>query len=194
MSTLPAIDTQRPLKNAKHEAFAQAVATGTSGSEAYTLTIGGKGASARAAAARLLAKDSVRARVAAVQSGQKLKATHLTIEEKRDLFADVKRTAIADIDEHSPLCQEVSYFYGEGGLLIRKKIKMIDKLKAVEMDNQIAGHTTAAANIVNIQNNTLNVLAMSEPRRRELMDKKRAAIEKRLALPLKSANPPTIET
>src|SRR6185503_10360370 len=136
MSELPAIVTQRPLSNRKHEAFAQRVATGMPAYEAYSQTIGGKGNALHAAASRLLKK--VKQRVATIQAGQKLKEAHLTIEEKRDFFADVKRTAIADIDEHSPLCQSVQYFYDAEGNVSSKKFKIIDKLKAIEMDSQIS--------------------------------------------------------
>lgn len=193
MSSQPAIDTPRPLKNAQHEAFAQKVSTGMPVTEAYQKVFGSKQASAKTCGSRLLSKVSER--VAAIQSGQKLKATHLTIEEKRDLYANIVRTPISEVDEHSILCQSFKRTITESGSMVTE-YKMIDKLAAIKMDDALSGHVVQAAAQINIQNNaTFNVVVMSEPRRRALMDKKRAAIEKRLALPLKSANPqPDIET
>jgi adenine C2-methylase RlmN of 23S rRNA A2503 and tRNA A37 len=189
---MPDIEVQRPLKNAKHEAFAQKVATGMSYTEAYQKVFKVNTASAGTCGSRLLQK--VKTRINSIISGQKLKSTHLTIERKRDDLASIWETPIANIDEHHPFCQSYKRTVNDDGR-VTTEYRMIDKLRALQIDNELAGHTAVALqqhniNIQNNINNTLNVAIMSEPRRRELMDKKRAAIEKRRgALPLKSAHP-----
>lgn len=189
MSTQPEIEVSRPLRNSKHEAFAQKVSTGMSYTEAYQKVFKVNTASAGTCGSRLLQK--VKTRINSIISGQKLKSTHLTIERKRDDLAAIWETPIANIDEHHPFCQSYKRTVNDDGR-VTTEYKMIDKLRALQIDNELAGHTAVALQQqnINIQNNTtVNVAVMSEPRRKELMDKKRAAIERRRALPLKSAHP-----
>ena len=56
------------LSNPRRERFAQHVAEAGNGAAAYRLTYGAHGASAEAAASRLLRNDKVRERVAELQS------------------------------------------------------------------------------------------------------------------------------
>ena len=57
----------------------------------------------------------------------------LSLLEKRAYLAMVVRTPIGEIDEKSPLCQAVEW--GKNG----RKIKMPDKLRALELDAKLAG-------------------------------------------------------
>lgn len=87
-----------PLKNAKHEAFAVAVAKGTSGREAYR-NAGFKpknDATADACASRLLADAKVAARVAELQKAAAEKAG-VTIER---VVAEIEKVAFANTGDY----------------------------------------------------------------------------------------------
>lgn len=140
------------LDNPRHERFCQERAKGKSADEAYQLA-GYK--RDRGAASRLSAKVNVTARITELQS---LAAddTVMSIAEKRKFLADIKRTPIGEIDEMSPLCQEWTYEQAGGprGRLKRGdddegneeyeeerqrvKVKMPDKLRAIQLDNDLA--------------------------------------------------------
>jgi len=63
--------------------------------------------------------------------------------EKREFLADVKRTAVGDIDESSPLAQEVIRTvttHRDGETSERKQIKMMGKQAAIDIDNKMQGH------------------------------------------------------
>lgn len=142
------------LDNPRHEAFAQAVASGMSGSEAYRRTYGTKAKNADCLASRLSVK--VKDRVAEIQKGS-LTSTTLTLQEKREFLANLIRTPIGDVDERSILCQSAEYQVTGGvrGKLRRGpapsgnettvaevttvRIRMADKLKALELDAKLAG-------------------------------------------------------
>jgi len=93
--------------------------------------------SARADAPRLLAKASIQAEV---QRLQKLTTTSkvMSMAEKREFLAEVKRTPIGEIDESSPLAQEKTVTISQYGQ--STKIKMMSKKDAVDIDNKMAGH------------------------------------------------------
>lgn len=61
----------------------------------------------------------------------------MTIVEKRKFLARVVRTAAGELTEDSDLCQEWSESVSEMGS--SKKVKMPDKLKAIQIDNDLAG-------------------------------------------------------
>src|SRR5262245_61416601 len=68
-----------PLKNVRHERFCLALAEGMSASNAYQRAGYKETASARANAARLIAKDIIRNRLAYLQA-QTAKSTEITVE------------------------------------------------------------------------------------------------------------------
>jgi len=120
------------LKNPRHEAFAQAMARGAEVTEAYrTVYPKATRGSAGSAGARLL--GIVRPRVAELQS-QAEDETMLTIAEKRKFCAAALRTPVSEIDETSPLCLGVK----RTGTSV--EYKTVDKLKALQLDNELAGH------------------------------------------------------
>lgn len=165
------------LQTEKHEAFARAMAEGHDAAEAYMrIYPESKKKSAIAAAARL--RKRVRERIAELQSKAEVD-TLLTIKEKRQYCADVLRTPIGEITESSPLCHSVKRIEGPNGSSV--EYKALDKLKALQLDNELAGHVKQVeAQAVNV---TVGVAVnvMTEERRMQLLEKKRAAVERRLA-------------
>jgi len=120
------------LSNPRHEAFAQAIARGTEVTEAYGKVYPkASRSSANSAGPRLL--GVVRARVSELQSLAE-EATLLTIVEKRKFCAAALRTPVSEIDETSPLCLGVK----RTGSSV--EYKTVDKLKALQLDNELAGY------------------------------------------------------
>lgn len=124
--------------------------------EAYKKSIGGKGRNATdAAASRLLRK--VKSRIDEIQQAAE-KPNHLTIQEKRDFAANGIRTCVGQIDEMSPLCQEVHYIYDEMGALKGKKFKIVDKIRLIQLDNDLAGHVINRTEISGPNGQPLNIV------------------------------------
>lgn len=102
------------LENAKHEAFARAVADGSTQSAAYWEHVSERACMPKTAwecASRLLADAKVRARVAELRAQANTIATEhlaLTKEEALGFLARVVRTPINQVDAGSDLCQEHS--------------------------------------------------------------------------------------
>jgi len=101
------------LVNQRHERFAQIIGSGESGAAAYQTCYGTHGASAEAAASRLLRNGKVRERVTELQSAAATAAV-LTLERKRQLLADI----------------------AEGR---QQQAKISDRLRAIELDAKLAG-------------------------------------------------------
>lgn len=93
--------------------------------------------SARADAPRLLAKASIQAEVQRLRNLTETSKV-MSMAEKREFLAEVKRTPIGDIDESNPLAQEIHEMETKYGY--RKVIKMMSKKDAVDIDNKMAGH------------------------------------------------------
>src|SRR5688572_30821085 len=141
------------LDNPRHEAFAQAVASGLNASEAYRRVYQSTVKNADTLSARLSVK--VRDRIKEIQTAAATSAV-LTLAEKREFLAKLIRTPIGDVDERSILCQAAEYQVAGGmrGKLRRGdaesgneqaepavttvRIKMADKLKAIELDAKLA--------------------------------------------------------
>jgi hypothetical protein len=144
----------KPLK-ARQERFAQRVAQGIPLGRAYEESgYKSRGHAAYVNGAALFQQSDVKARVAEIQElAAGLGTTLLTIQEKRSFLAELVRTPVGSIGPDSRLCQE---FYervkvqgkpkdgkteAEGGeLLLRRRIRMGDKLRAIELDSKLAGH------------------------------------------------------
>jgi phage terminase small subunit len=61
----------------------------------------------------------------------------LSLAEKRAFLARAVRTPVGEINEGSDLAQEVTYSEGKEGS--SRKVKVVDKLRAIEIDSKIAG-------------------------------------------------------
>jgi len=61
----------------------------------------------------------------------------LSMAEKRAYLARAVRTPVGEITEASDLAQEVTFSEGKEGS--SRKVKAVDKLKAIELDSKIAG-------------------------------------------------------
>lgn len=123
------------LKNQKHERFAQLLATGLSAAECYSKVYRKKGKVAGSAGPRLLRNVGIQQRLAELQQKSAVSSV-MTLTEKREYLARVKRTPIGSIGPDSDLCQ--SHEVSMQGV----KIRMCDKLKAVELDAKLAGEFT----------------------------------------------------
>lgn len=131
-----------PLLNPKHEAFAQAVAEGCSGAQAYRENVSDQctTASAMVGASRVLADINVALRV------QELRMSFREVLEKKIGFkqetaarflAEVIMTPLSEVTVSSPLCQEWSRVDGEHSST--ERIKMPSKLDALDKLNKMAG-------------------------------------------------------
>lgn len=144
-------DGSEPLSNRKHERFALAVASGeVSQAEAYRRCVSDKGTdkSIWEAAARVSADDKVKSRIQFLRKEVQKRVAEfaagevLTIAEKRKFLADAIRTPISEVGRHSVLCQEWSETDGEKSS--SRRLKMVDKLKAIQLDNDLAGDGSEA--------------------------------------------------
>ena len=63
----------------------------------------------------------------------------LSLAEKRDFLARVVRTPIGQVDEKSDLCQEITDDEDPASGRSKRKIKMPDKLRAIDLDAKLAG-------------------------------------------------------
>ncbi len=151
--------TQAPKKerglNSRQEIFCAEYAGGKTATEAYRLAYGNT-KTAEAASSRLLTVVKVAERIAALQQAAAATAV-LSLAEKRQYLRRVVMTPLSNVDETSDLCQAAEYEVTGGirGKLRRGnadqgneeeepekttvKIKMPDKLRAIELDAKLAG-------------------------------------------------------
>jgi hypothetical protein len=122
------------LDNPRHERFAQLVAKGTNASEAYRVAYAYSGSgdvdNANVFGPRLMADDGIQRRVAEIISALD-DSDLLSFRESRKFLADIVRTPVGQLDEDSPLVQEL--IITESG----KRIKMADKLRALRLDAEL---------------------------------------------------------
>lgn len=99
---------------------------------------------ARAKAAVLAAKDSIKAEIARLRAkaDEKAGSAVMTLAEKRAFLARVVRTPIGEIRETSDLCQEKTETVGAESTTV--KLRMPDKLAAIKLDNDLAGEGSEA--------------------------------------------------
>lgn len=140
------MDAGTPLKNRKHERFARAIALGElTAAEAYRATVSDKGTkkTSHENASKLVTDTKVGPRIKwfIERANEKLKdeaeGVVMSVIEKRMFLAEVVRTAAGEVDRSSKLCQEWSETRGEGST--SQRLKMPDKLKAIQIDNDLAG-------------------------------------------------------
>jgi len=127
-----------PALNPKHELYAQRIAQGEIASEAYRTVFGYTGKHANSQSARLsaLVSNRVNEILAKVEA-----QTLLTIEEKRRLYARVVRCSVNNLPLDSDLIQSVKKVKRKVGGETEEviEIRVLDKLKATELDSKLAG-------------------------------------------------------
>ena len=122
------------LKNSRHEKFAQAVASGLSGSEAYRQVVGAvAGKNADVMADQLMDQHGVRERVAELKEANSRKAT-LSREQTIEFLCNVISTSAAKVDADSPLVQSAEFVDGKP-----VKLRIPDKIAAAKELVRICG-------------------------------------------------------
>jgi hypothetical protein len=146
----------KPTLKARQEKFAQLVAQGISVERAYVEAgYKSRGHAANVNGSALLQIPHVEARVAEIREmAASLGDTLLTILEKRSFLAELVRTPAGMVGPDSKLCQD---FYEkvqlrgkhkgdptagteDGSVSLRRRVRMADKLRAIELDSKLAGH------------------------------------------------------
>lgn len=115
------------LKNAKHERFAIVYARTQNASEAYRKAYGDHLSGPGQSGHELLKRFEVWERVEELQD-EATRNIALSKDEMHEVLRDTVLTPIGKIDEMNPLCQEMT-ISPDGS----KKLKMPDKLKALEL-------------------------------------------------------------
>ena len=118
------------LKNSRHEKFAQAVASGLSGSEAYRRVVGAAaGKNADVMADQLMDQHGVRERIAELKEANSRKATL-----SREQTIIPINTSAAKVDVDSSLVQSVEFVDG-----MPVKLRIPDKIAAVKELTKMCG-------------------------------------------------------
>ena len=138
------------LTNKRHEAFAIALAKGTSASDAYRAVYGTKSKNVNVLSSRLSLLANVGTRVAELQAQTEQAAT-LSVLAKRLIYAEAASNPKNDLR---------------------------DRLHATRLDSELAGHIKA--NDKGAVSVTVNVATYSEEERARHMARKREAVERRL--------------
>jgi hypothetical protein len=122
------------LKNSRHEKFAQCVASGLTGSEAYRQVAGATaGKNADVLAARWMDSPGVRERVAELKEANSRKAA-LSREQTIAWLCDVINASAARVDLDSPLVQSAEFVDGKP-----VRIRIPDKIAAVKELVRVCG-------------------------------------------------------
>ena len=101
-----------PLKNSRYEKFAQMVASGLTGSEAYRQVAGATaGKNADVLAARWMDSPGVRERVNELKEANSRKAT-LSRKQTIEFLCNVINSSAAKVDADSPLVQSAEFVDG----------------------------------------------------------------------------------
>ena len=142
-------DPSRPLKKEEHEEFAKHYAVSRNASQAWQHATGVFSDHSNANGSKWLKNGSIAARVEwlVAEAERRLREveensqapTILAIMEKRLFLARVVRTPIGEVDESSDLCQSCE-IDDKGG----RKYKMPDKLRAIQLDNDLSGEGSEA--------------------------------------------------
>jgi hypothetical protein len=127
--------------NTRQQRFAEMVASGTTAKDAHRAIYGTDGHAAEANGSRLLKNPEVAADVARIRAAAQSAAT-MTLREKREFLARVVRATPADAIADPALGAEVTELPGGG-----RRVKMLDKLKAIELDSRLAGDFSQGATV-----------------------------------------------
>lgn len=141
----------------EHEQFCQLIAAGNSACRAYQQIYGLTNRDhCDQSASRLMKLPKIKSRIQLMRSRfsaalavsqadalssqvvQETVKDVLTLAEKRAFLASVVRTPVGNVDEYSPLTQEVTHATDKDGNL-KKTVKIAGKLKALELDARLAG-------------------------------------------------------
>lgn len=127
------------LNNSKHEKFAQLVANGTdSPAAAYCAVYKSHAKTAAANASKLVNTNAIARRIDELRAlSAPTQKRFLTLDQKREFLALVVNTPADAVDERSPLCQQADFSESPSGT--SRKLRMPDKLKALELDARLAG-------------------------------------------------------
>lgn len=90
---------------------------------------------ARASANRLMNRPEVVAQIRKLQAKSETESV-MSLEAKRRFLAEIIQTPIEEVTPSSALCQA----YSVNGASKQVSVKMLDKMKALDMDNRLAGH------------------------------------------------------
>lgn len=165
------------LDNPRHERFANEVAKGKKGAEAYRTVYGQDLKNPRGQASDLIRDNKdISERIKELQALGTSEDV-MTLREELEYLTRAILTPLDQIDESSVLCQRAKY--SETG----RELWMVDKLRALELLARLKGELKDGGNVsvaVGVQVHT----QLSEPERVELMRKKRQAIERRKQLRL----------
>jgi hypothetical protein len=123
------------LKNVRHEKFAQCVASGLSGADAYRRAAEYSGKQADGNAANWMKRSGVRERIEELKAEAADKCS-LSREQALDWLASVIRTPAGQVTKDSPLCQSYKV---TGGV---EEIRMPDKIAAVTQIAKMCGWHT----------------------------------------------------
>jgi hypothetical protein len=122
------------LKNSRHEKFAQAVASGLSGSQAYRQVVGvAAGKNADVMADQLMNQHGVRERIAELKEANSRKAT-LSREQIIEFLCKAVTASAANVEADSSLVQSAEFADGKP-----VKLKIPDKIAAVRELVRICG-------------------------------------------------------
>ena len=125
-----------PLKNSRYEKFAQMVASGLTGSEAYRQVAGATaGKNADVLAARWMDSPGVRERLNELKEANSRKAT-LSREQTIEFLCNVISISAAKVDADSPLVQSAEFVDGK---LV--KLRIPDKIAATKELVRMCGWT-----------------------------------------------------
>lgn len=127
------------LNNSKHEKFARLVAKGdVTTTAAYCAIYKTSSKTAPANASKLAKAPPVALRIAELRAAPPdAQKRFLSLDQKREFLALVVNTPADEVDERSPLCQSADFSETPTGS--SRKLRMPDKLKALELDARLAG-------------------------------------------------------
>jgi phage terminase small subunit len=147
-----------------HLTFAQAIASGTPKGEAYLLAHPKvKPRTAQANATRLLKHPDVKAFLARVEAEAEslaLESTVLTVTEKRQFLARIVRTPLS---EDMPADLIKSLARTEGELSSSTRIEKLDPLRAIQIDNDLAGEGAGAQTLRELTEALANISQNKSP-------------------------------
>mgnify|MGYP001397656450 CR=1 FL=1 len=122
----------QPLKNQRHEKFAQLVAKGETGAAAYKAVYGGSQKNAEAHACRLVENGGVKDRIAALKQAAARKV-EWSIAERLEFLREAALTPPKDLTLSSRVCQ------GERVTKFGDYLLVPDKIKALVEYGRLAG-------------------------------------------------------
>jgi phage terminase small subunit len=162
------------LKNARHERFAQYVASGMTGAKAYKKVYRCGQVTAENNSVRLRGYELVSTRITELMERAAAK-TVLSMQERRAFLADVVRADMAQFDPktHGRLIQEITEEVKPDGT-IKRKFKLPGKRECIMDDAKLAGDLVEKVQM----EGAMVHMVLTDSRREELMAKKRQAMER----------------